>query len=165
MPNYQWRRAVPDDVPHIAEISSIALAGYPEEPAIFHELLALAPDGCFVMEMDGVIVGYLVGHPWMKGRPPALNQTIGTLPESPDCWYLHDLSLLEEARGFGAAREAVRLAAEAARAAGLDDVALVAVNGAGGFWRAQGFEPMEPEAGPDGIASYGDDAIYMERRA
>jgi hypothetical protein len=70
MPNYQWRRAVPDDVPHIAEISSIALAGYPEEPAIFHELLALAPGGCFVMEMDGVIVGYLVGHPWMKGRPP-----------------------------------------------------------------------------------------------
>jgi hypothetical protein len=73
--------------------------------------------------------------------------------------------LLEKARGFGAAREAVQLAAEAARAAGLDDVALVAVNGAGGFWRAQGFEPLEPQAGPDGIASYGDDAIYMERRA
>ena len=163
MPDYQWRQAVPSDVTRIAEISSIALAGYPEDPAIFHELMALSPDGCFVLETGGEMVGYLVGHPWKRGEPPALNRTIGELPDAPDCWYLHDLSLLERARGFGAAKEAVTIASRIARVRRLDILSLVAVNGAGGFWEGRGFARRQPKGGAGAIASYGDDAVYMER--
>ncbi|WP_157928813.1 GNAT family N-acetyltransferase [Pararhizobium haloflavum] len=151
------------DIERIAHISSVALAGYPEDVAIFEELLALAPAGCFVLEMHGEVCGYLVSHPWMRGRPPALNETIGSLPAKPDSWYIHDLSLLEQARGYGAAREAVEIASHCARQSGLAIVSLVAVNGAAGFWQAQGFGAKMSEGMSGHIASYGDDALYMER--
>lgn len=161
---HQWRPASLNDVPRIAEISSIALAGYPEEPAIFEELLRLSPAGCHVLRMHGEINGYLLSHPWMRATPPALNTPIGALPQKPDSWYLHDLSLLERARGFGAAREAVDIVVHCAVGSGLSNISLVAVNGASGFWRANGFEPVMDTAIAARIASYGDDALYMERR-
>ena len=57
------------------------------------------------------------------------------------------------------------IAGRIARARGLDLVSLVAVNGAGGFWEAQGFARREPKGGHAAIASYGEDALYMERQA
>lgn len=160
---YQWRPAAEADIEHIASISSIALAGYPEDEAIFVELLRLSPAGCFVLEMRDRIAGYLVSHPWKRRMPPALNETIGALPAVPDSWYIHDLSLLEHARGFGAAREAVAIAANCATQAGLPNMSLVAVNGAGGFWKAHGFRELSGETVASQIESYGEDALYMER--
>jgi GNAT superfamily N-acetyltransferase len=160
---YCWRPARSGDIPQIAHISSVALAGYPEEEAVFVEMLALSPDGCFVLEMDGRISGYLVGHPWMRETPPPLNTTLGALPPRADSWYLHDLSLLPAARGHGAARAAVEIAVRCARAHNLGNVSLVAVNNAGPFWEAQGFTAHMPRAVADRLASYGTDALYMER--
>lgn len=160
---FTWRRAETPDIPRIAHISSVALAGYPEEEAIFEELLRLAPAGCFVLEVGGEVSGYLVGHPWLREHPPALNEKIGALPDRPDCWYIHDLSLLPSARGFGAARSAVGLVADGALSAGLDTISLVAVNNAAGFWEAQGFRPLMGKAMRERVASYGEDALYMER--
>jgi hypothetical protein len=160
---HQWRPAKPVDVPQIAEISSITLAGYPEEAAIFEELIRLSPAGSHVLVMGGRITGYLVSHPWMRGFPPPLNTGLGALPQKPDSWYIHDLSLLESARGFGAAREAVEIAAHCAVGAGLSNLSLVAVNGAAAFWQGRGFTPMMDAEIAGRIASYGDDALYMER--
>lgn len=160
---YQWRPAKPADVPQIAEISSVTLAGYPEEAAIFEELVRLSPAGCHVLTMGGRITGYLVSHPWTRNFPPPLNTPIGALPKKPDSWYIHDLSLLESARGFGAAREAVEIAAHCAVGAGLSNLSLVAVNGAAGFWQGRGFLPVMDDGIAGRIASYGEDALYMER--
>lgn len=164
---HRWRPAGADDIPVIARISSVALAGYPEDEAIFVEMLGLSPDGCFVLEMEGAVSGYLIGHPWMRAAPPPLNTGLGSLPDAPDSWYLHDLSLLPSARGFGAARQAVALAASVARRRGLTNISLVAVNNAAGFWRSQGFAPPDDPRGDTGmaasLASYGSDAVYMER--
>lgn len=162
---YSWRPASLSDVPFIAHISSIALAGYPEEEAIFEELIRLCPQGAFALEIDGAVCGYLLSHPWRRHSPPALNATIGNLPSDADCWYIHDLSLLPEARGFGAAKAAVDLVCASARTAGFDLVTLVAVNNAADFWRAQGFEPRMDESLRQRLASYGADALYMERPA
>lgn len=160
---HQWRPATPADVPEIAEISSITLAGYPEEAVIFEELIRLSPAGCHVLTVSEAIAGYLVSHPWTRRLPPPLNTPIGALPQKPDSWYIHDLSLLESARGFGAAREAVEIAAHCAVGAGLSNLSLVAVNGAAGFWEARGFTPLMDEEVAARIASYGEDALYMER--
>jgi ribosomal protein S18 acetylase RimI-like enzyme len=162
---YSWRPASLLDVPVIAHISSIALAGYPEEEVIFQELIRLCPQGAFALEIDGAVCGYLLSHPWRRLSPPALNTTIGSLPADADCWYIHDLSLLPEARGFGAAKAAVDLACASARNAGFDVVTLVAVNNAGDFWQAQGFAPVMDDDLRRQLASYGTDALYMERPA
>ncbi|MEJ1976896.1 MAG: hypothetical protein WDN49_13095 [Acetobacteraceae bacterium] len=56
---------------------------YPEEPAVLAERLQLYPAGCLVLQVGQGIAGYAVSHPWLFGRPPALNARLEGLPDSP----------------------------------------------------------------------------------
>ncbi|GJD51710.1 hypothetical protein OPKNFCMD_4465 [Methylobacterium crusticola] len=91
---------------------------------------------------------------------PPLGARLGALPEPAGAWCIHDLALLPEARGSGAGARAVARSLRAARRRGLCEATLVAVGGAAGFWRHQGFGALErpPPAG------YGRDAVLMVRR-
>ena len=109
------------DVDAAAAISDRVHGAYTEKPDIYAERLRLYPAGCFLLERDGEALGYLVTHPWAGDRPPALDQLIGVLPDTPDRYYLHDLALLPEARGTGAAAAAVDLTVTQARVE-LEDV-------------------------------------------
>ena len=146
------------DVAAAAAISDRVHGAYTEQPAIYAERLRLYPTGCFLLQGDSGALGYLVTHPWAGDRPPALDQLIGALPDAPDRYYLHDLALLPEARGTGAAAAAVDLTVAQARAAGFDRIALTAVNGADAFWRRQGF--VEATIVADG---YGAGSVSMVR--
>lgn len=154
----QWRPMGQGDVGAAAAISDRVHGAYTEKPAIYAERRRLYPAGCFLLERDGEALGYLVTHPWHSDRPPALDQLIGVLPDAPDRYYLHDLALLPEARGTGAAAAAVDLTIAQARAAGFDRIALTAVNGADAFWRRQGF--VDAPVAADG---YGADSVSMVR--
>jgi GNAT superfamily N-acetyltransferase len=147
-----------EDVDAAAAISDRVHGAYTEEPAIYAERLRLYPAGCFLLERDGEVLGYLVTHPWAGDRPPALDQLMGRLPDAADRYYLHDLALLPEARGTGAAAAAVDLTIAQARAAGFDRITLTAVNGADAFWRRQGFVDA-----PVAADSYGADSVSMVR--
>ncbi len=151
----RWRPMQPDDLPAVNRIAELVHPAFPESPAIPAERLALYPAGCLVLERDGAVVGYAVSHPH-AGLPPALDTLLGRLPAVPTDYYLHDLALLPEARGHGAA--AVALLMQQAMQAGLPVVSLVAVNGSVGFWQRQGFAVTG--AAP---ASYGADAACMAR--
>ena len=154
----QWRPMGQEDVDAAAAISDRVHGAYTEEPAIYAERLRLYPAGCFLLERDGEVLGYLVTHPWAGDRPPALDQLMGRLPDAADRYYLHDLALLPEARGTGAAAAAVDLTIAQARAAGFDRITLTAVNGADAFWRRQGF--VDAPVAPD---SYGAESVSMVR--
>ncbi|MGA1807414.1 MULTISPECIES: GNAT family N-acetyltransferase [Sphingobium] len=154
----QWRPMGQGDVDAAAAISDRVHGAYTEKPAIYAERLRLYPAGCFLLEGDGQVLGYLVTHPWAGDRPPALDQLMGRLPDAADRYYLHDLALLPEARGTGAAAAAVDLAVAQARAAGFDRITLTAVNGADAFWRRQGFVDA-----PVAADSYGADSVSMVR--
>ncbi|WP_313394517.1 GNAT family N-acetyltransferase [Sphingobium yanoikuyae] len=154
----QWRPMGQGDVDAAAAISDRVHGAYTEKPAIYAERLRLYPAGCFLLEWDGQALGYLVTHPWAGDRPPALDRLIGVLPDAPDRYYLHDLALLPEARGTGAAAAAVDLTVAQARAAGFDRITLTAVNGADAFWRRQGFVDA-----PVAADSYGADSVSMVR--
>jgi len=154
----QWRPMGQEDVDAAAAISDRVHGAYTEEPAIYAERLRLYPAGCFLLERDGEVLGYLVTHPWAGDRPPALDQLMGRLPDAADRYYLHDLALLPEARGTGAAAAAVNLTIAQARAAGFDRITLTAVNGADAFWRRQGFVDA-----PVAADSYGADSVSMVR--
>ncbi|MFH5926721.1 GNAT family N-acetyltransferase [Roseomonas xinghualingensis] len=149
-----------EDLPAVSAIAAAVHPGYPESDAVFAERLRLAPETCLLLEMAGAAAGYVLAHPWYRGRPPALDSLIGVLPSAPEVLYLHDIALLPAARGTGAGREAVRLVGNRAR--GLP-MALVAVGGASGFWEGQGFRRMRDEGFDALPPGYGPDALYMEK--
>lgn len=152
-----WRVMTAPDLPRVAAISATVHGSYAEDEAVYAERLALWPQGCFVWDMAGDVLGLLVTHPWRGGSPPALGAMLGNIPVDADTLYLHDIALLPETRGQGAGAAATGRVMALAAGLGFPDVTLVAVNGAERFWQAQGFRI---EAG----GGYGPGTYLMRRR-
>jgi GNAT superfamily N-acetyltransferase len=148
----------------VAAIAHVVHPGFPEDEAIVAERLALAPDGCRVLEGPNGPLGYAVSHPWREGQPPSLNTLLGRLPAQPDTWYIHDVALMPAARGTGAAAAIVAALIGLASAARLRSLSLVAVNASAGFWSRHGFSAIEAPDLTEKLRSYGPDARYMLRR-
>lgn len=159
----RWRPMTAADLPAVNALAALIHPGYPEDAAVFAERLRLYPPGCRVLERDGELAAYVVSHPWVDRAPPSLNTLLGELPARPSSYYLHDIALLPEVRGTGAAVEAVTSLAEQARVERLPSLSLIAVNGSEGFWRRQGFAPVEDQALAAKLCSYGGDAQFMIR--
>lgn len=155
----RWRPMTAADLPTVAAISAEVHGRYAESLEVYAERLRLCPAGCFTCEVDGTARGFLVTHPWRRDvPPPALGAMLQAIPDSADTWYLHDIALLPDTRGLGAGQAAVALVDGLARAAGVQDITLVAVNGADRFWAAQGFTYVDTDAG-----GYGPDTYVMRR--
>ena len=158
-----WRGMKPADLSAVNAIAAVVHAAYPEDAAVFAERLALHPGGCFVLDTAHGLGGYLISHPWHLKQPPALNALLGSVPLPASTYYLHDIALLPEARGGGAAsaviRELVRHAAGMA-----DNITLVALSGTVQFWQRQGFARLADPALDAKLKSYDAEACYMQRR-
>lgn len=157
-----WRPMAPPDLPAVSRISAAVHLDYPEEDAVLAERLALFPAGCWMLEGEpGAPLGYAITHPWHRARPPALNTRLGALPEQPGTHYVHDVALLPEARGQGAAGRLMPLLLRAAR--GLPELSLVAVGGSVPFWRRQGFAVVDDPGLAAKLRSYDAEARFMRR--
>ncbi|WP_449221567.1 GNAT family N-acetyltransferase [Tistrella mobilis] len=161
-----WRPLTAADLDRLNEIANAVHLDFPEREEVPAERLRLFPGGCFAAVVDGQMVGYAVTHPWIDGRPPALDSLLGALPDDADCLYVHDVALLPEARGRGLARRLVAMLEELARHHRLPRLALTAVGGSAPGWAAMGFtacevDPASPLAAK--LASYETDARYMTR--
>ena len=141
-----WRALTTLDLPVVEAIAATVHPSFPEDLAVFAERLRLYPDGARLLELDGVPAGYLLSHPWRLGKMPALNSLLGALPADADTYYLHDLALLNKARGTGAAAMIVGDMLRHAKAAGYGSMSLAAVNGSLPFWYKHGFRAV---AAPD----------------
>ncbi|UZF92709.1 GNAT family N-acetyltransferase [Bosea sp. NBC_00550] len=154
----------PSDLPAVMAIAAVVHPDYPEDEAVFAERLRLAPVGCHVLASEGGgLLGYLVSHPWPDGMVPALNSLLGEIPQGTRNWYIHDLALLPEGRGGGAAGGIVAQIADHAALAGCSSLALVAVNDSTGFWWRHGFREVHDPVLDRKLASYDDAARYMRR--
>lgn len=164
-PVARWQAMVPADIPAATALSLIALGpSFAESESIFADRLALSPQGCFsCIAADGTLVGYSIAHPWRRAQPPALNSLLPALPATPDCWYIHDTALDASLRGQGLAATMLALQEAQAHAHGLPLLALVAVGGAAVYWQRQGFTDAMSPALTAKLASYGTDALYMEK--
>ncbi|KAL1839981.1 hypothetical protein VTJ49DRAFT_944 [Mycothermus thermophilus] len=181
---WRWRPMTPTDLPAVMRIGDEIHRDLPEDEAVFRERLLLFPAGCFVLEVNGFedgeggnsvarkdgsetstnIGGYIISFPVRRNRPPALNARFpgGVLPVGADQYYLHDVAVLPQFRGRGAASAGVRMIlrggegkdgdqngngdgngqrAEDRRgpAAGYETTALVSVYGTARFWERFGF--------------------------
>lgn len=152
------------DLAVVRAIAAEIHPAYPEDEAVFAERLALFAAGSLVLEgPSSRIAGYVLSHPWHFGAPPKLDTLLGALPERASTYYLHDLALLPEARGSGAARALVGRLVQMARKLSLPSLSLVAVNGSAGFWQRQQFEAYQHPALEEKLLSYDNGARLMVR--
>ena len=114
-----------------------------EDAAIFREKQRVFPEGALGWYEGGVLQAYLFVHPWHKGETAPLFTENMSLPEQPDCLYLHDLAIAPAARGKGAARALVTAAFALAEQNGLQYFSLVAVQNSESFWQKFGFTPYK----------------------
>ncbi|WP_221227670.1 GNAT family N-acetyltransferase [Rhodocyclus tenuis] len=136
-----------------------------EPAAIIRSRLATAPAFAWVAASDAGICAYLVGYPSLLGKVTALGGGF-VVPAAPDCLYLHDLAVAPRALGRGVAGALLRLARDAASAAGFSRAALVSVQDSLAFWQKQGFS-AGPALTPQqrvNLASYPPPAFYLSCR-
>lgn len=163
-PTLNWRPMTEADLDGVVKVALKSFPDHPEERQCFANRLDLNSAGCFVLaDQAEEVKGYLVAYPWQRYTAPALNTLIQTLPGDSNSYYLHDLAIDPEVRGGGHTRPVVESLAKFAKEAGYKRVSLVAVNNASGFWERNGFVVQDPPGMAQKLASYGDDARYMER--
>lgn len=159
-----WRPMTEADLDGVVQVAMKSFPDHPEDRHCFANRLDLNGAGCFILaDKAGTVKGYLVAYPWHRNQAPALNTLIDVLPTQSDSYYLHDLAIDPEVRGGGHTRAVVENLAGFAKDAGYQRVSLVAVNNASGFWQRNGFVIQSPEGMAEKLASYGEDARYMER--
>ena len=158
-----WRAMTTLDLPAVAAIAEIVHPDFPEDTAVFAERLRLYPEGARLFEFGGTPSGYILSHPWRFRQLPKLNALLGALPPDADTYYIHDLALLNPARGTGAAAMIVGDMLRHARATGFASVSLVAVNGSLPFWYKHGFRAVVAPELADKLASYEPSARLMLR--
>jgi ribosomal protein S18 acetylase RimI-like enzyme len=159
-----WRPMSPADLPAALAVAGIVHPRYPEDPAVFAERLALYPEGCLILVQGDRAIGYIVSHPWRYAEPPALNSLLGALPAQPSTYYVHDIALLPEARGSGAANDVVTRLILQAEARGLPNLSLIAVNDSVAFWQRHGFVVTLAPALDKKLRSYDEFARFMVRQ-
>jgi GNAT superfamily N-acetyltransferase len=158
-----WRSLTMLDLPAVEAIATQVHPQFPEEIAILAERLWLYPDGAHLLELDGAPSGYILSHPWRSGTIPLLNAPLGALPKDPDIFYIHDLALLNHARGTGAAAMIVGDILRHARALGYNEISLVAVNRSQAFWHKHGFRAVALAELAAKLSRYEATATYMRK--
>lgn len=165
----QWRPMIAADLPGVLSVADRVHPAFPEDAVVFDERLRLYPAGCLAFSSGEDILGYAVSHPWRAYDPPALNSRLGNLPPQPETYYIHDVALLPELRGSGAAALVVALLLARARKEAFSSASLVAVNGSSGFWEHHGFRNVASQKVVNAalarkLRGYDDAAAFMVRQ-
>jgi GNAT superfamily N-acetyltransferase len=156
-----WRTMTPEDLPQVQALADRIHVDHPEDFEVLAERQRLYPEGCLMLVENEAAIGYALTHPWRFGEPPPLNEPLGNLPERATTYYIHDVALLPATRGKGYAAQAAAMILAHARAAGFDNLSLVAVNRSQAFWEKVGFRAAAVPGLEAKLSSYGPDAVLM----
>lgn len=158
MERFNLRTANLSDLPDIMRLQNQAyLPELREDDSIFESRIHVAPEYCFVAELQEALVGYVIAHPWSDHSSPGLGRVIDSLPEGADAIHIHDLAVDSSFRGRGVARLLLERL-HTASPAHFKFSTLVAVQGASEFWKHLGF-------GDEGPArAYDSGARFMRQR-
>jgi GNAT superfamily N-acetyltransferase len=154
---------LPQDLAQVQVLADMIHVDHPEDAAVLAERQRLYPQGCLMLVEDDHAIGYALTHPWRFAEPPPLNERLGELPADPTTYYIHDVALLQQARGKGYAVEAADRLTAHARDMGFGNASLVAVNRSQAFWEKVGFRVLAVSGLEAKLASYGSDAVLMVR--
>jgi GNAT superfamily N-acetyltransferase len=93
---------------------------------------------CWGYFVDQHMAGYLLAYPSVLGSITPLAAAFPVYPHT-NCLYLHDMAISSDFRGQSLAPALLAHASMEAEKLGLAALALVAVQGAEGYWAKQGF--------------------------
>lgn len=143
----------------IAELEAAEYAprGLSESRAVLES--RWAKETSFVLDRGERLGGYVLALPYPPYRVPDPGLPETTAFDSANL-HLHDIVVSAELRGRGWGARMLRHVTEAAQSLRYTRISLVAVDGATGFWSAQGFHAHPEVALP---AGYGPGAVYMAR--
>lgn len=156
-------RIAPMEAHHLSALEQIEREVYRAslvEPIAVHAARRdLAPQWCFVaLNAADDVLGFIVAHPWSRASWPALGSVLDALPDDASCVHIHDCAVSERGRGLGIAQAFMERITQQCRADQREQIHLVAVDGADGYWSRLGFV-IEPSLKP----AYGDRAFFMTR--
>jgi len=124
-----------------------------EDDEAFQTKIRVFPKGCVVYVKNEQVLGYGFGHPWRQDRPVELNEYI-TLPEKPNCYYIHDVAVDPAFKKQGIGRVLVKHQLKIAEELGLDMVCLVSVLNSDKFWERFGFRAVKYVKYAKGVKGY-----------
>ncbi|HEY4527141.1 MAG TPA: GNAT family N-acetyltransferase [Candidatus Paceibacterota bacterium] len=157
----KWTSLLESDITEVDKIAREIHPTLPERWEVFAEKLRLFPAGCFKFMFEGKMVGYTFSHPWTLYSIPPLDDFLHTLPENPDCIYIHDVAVLPAARGHNAAGLFIAQISKVAQKVQIQHLACVSVYGTDVLWARLGFRVVSSEEIASKLGSYGDSAKYM----
>jgi hypothetical protein len=156
-----WLPLTINDLGRVDCIANVIHSGLPERTEVFSEKIRLFPRGCFKYIYTDRIVGYGISHPWKLFSIPELDAFLGNCPDNPDCLYIHDVAILQEARGHHAAADYVSIIKHIAQELLVPTLACVSVYGTDVLWKRFGFIVTESDAISQKLTTYGTSAKYM----
>ncbi len=153
----------PRDLPGLLAVQRACYGeGFVESAEVFARRLASPANCSLAAEQGGRIVGYLAAYRSLLGKVTPLHGDFEAV-DAPDTLYVHDMAVLPACAGQGIARALLAPLLHGARSEGLRHSALVAVQGAQGYWARHGYAPwaLHDTAQRQRLVGYGSDAIYM----
>lgn len=127
-------------------------AGFVESAEVFARRLASPVNCSLALEREGRVVAYLAAYRSVLGKVTPLHGGFKAAP-APDTLYLHDMAVHPAYAGQGLVRALLAPLLQGARDQGLRHSALVAVQGAQGYWARHGYAPGSCTTRPSGSAS------------
>ena len=109
-----------------------------ESAAVMSERISAFSHSCWGYFVDQQMAGYLLAYPSVLGSITPLAAAF-PLYQNTSCLYLHDMAISSDFRGQSLAPALLAHATTEAKKLGLEALALVAVQGAEGYWAKQGF--------------------------
>ena len=161
------RPIVADDLPGILAVQQACYGdGFLEPGDALASRWARSPAMCRVALRGREVVGYLLSHAWHAWTPPKLHVPLPPNDSADEAlWFVHDMAIAPAGRGQRLGERLYSRACAAARASGCRHSLLVAVQRADMFWQRLRYRPaaIDTEGASMLRATYGDDAVLMER--
>lgn len=154
------------DLPGILAVQQACYGdGFLESGDALASRWARSPAMCLVALDGAAVVGYLLSHAWHAWAPPKLHVPLPATDAADVLWFVHDMAIAPAGRGQRLGERLYATACASARAQGLRQSRLVAVQGADAFWRRLGYQSTHMESTQLTALRrvYGDDAELMER--
>lgn len=128
------------DLPHLISVQQKTFTSdLCESLAVFQNRFDHFGQYFKVVLINDQIVGYIICFPYKLGEIPKNNAFFAPNLPTPDCFYIHDVTLIPEARGQGLAQLLIESAFTQAKELGLTKISLVSVGQSGNYWDKLGF--------------------------
>ncbi len=106
--NFNIRHTKPGDYAEICDLGTSNYSdNYYEGEDSFISKIKGCYEGCFVVDLDGII-GYIISFPYVLGKSFPIDSFYEPVEES-NCWYIYDVCVSKDFRNKGIAKNLINI--------------------------------------------------------